>query len=119
LSANGGVWLFSPAGIIFGPGRAVVNTGSFLASTGIFQRHLGKARPLNGNLIQISRARAHRGPGLDHGGTPRPGASPAASINAPAPASILLHSPNHHPGRRRPPQRRGGLQRRRDYRERG
>lgn len=32
LNANGGVWLFSPGGLLFGSG-AVVNVGSFVAST--------------------------------------------------------------------------------------
>ncbi len=51
LTANGGVWLFSPAGIVFGPG-AVVNTGSFLASTGLFNStSLNEA--LNDNSVQI------------------------------------------------------------------
>ncbi|HLK25791.1 MAG TPA: filamentous hemagglutinin N-terminal domain-containing protein, partial [Caulobacteraceae bacterium] len=51
LTANGGVWLFSPSGIVFGAG-ALVNTGSFLASTGLFNStSLNEA--LNDNSIQI------------------------------------------------------------------
>ena len=52
LNANGGVWLFSPGGIIFGSG-AVVNTGSFLASTGIFSNVSQSQALANNNTIQI------------------------------------------------------------------
>ncbi|MDB5429565.1 MAG: filamentous hemagglutinin family outer membrane protein [Caulobacter sp.] len=36
LNANGGVWLFSPGGVVFGA-NARVDVGSFVASTGAFQ----------------------------------------------------------------------------------
>ncbi len=54
LNANGGVWLFSPGGFIFGSGAAV-NTGSFLASTGIFKEDAASLnQAMTGNTIQIS-----------------------------------------------------------------
>jgi filamentous hemagglutinin family protein len=53
LQANGGVWLFSPAGIIFGAG-STVNVGSFLASTGMFKTDPASLNTaLNSNSIQI------------------------------------------------------------------
>jgi filamentous hemagglutinin family protein len=83
LSANGGVWLFSPGGILFGSG-AVVNTGSFLASTGIFSTVSQTEALGSSNEIQIF---AQATPG-------------AASITVPSGATIgatagfvLLHAP--------------------------
>jgi len=51
LTATGGVWLLSPGGVIFGSG-AVVNTGSFLASTGNFTA-ASVTEALNSNTIEI------------------------------------------------------------------
>ncbi len=51
LSANGGVWLFSPGGLIFGP-NATISTGSFLASTGVFNS-TSQSQALNSDSVQI------------------------------------------------------------------
>ena len=53
LTANGGVWLFSPGGLIFGP-HATISTGSFLASTGVFKVDAASLNTaLNSNSVQI------------------------------------------------------------------
>ncbi|HEX4198735.1 MAG TPA: GLUG motif-containing protein, partial [Caulobacteraceae bacterium] len=86
LSANGGVWLFSPAGIVFGP-TAKVSTGSFLASTGIFNSAAVTQADNGSDTIQIASQ-----------GTPAPGGAVSidvedgATIGATA-GFVLLHSP--------------------------
>ena len=88
LTANGGVWLFSPAGIVFGPG-AVVNTGSFLASTGVFNStSLNEA--LNDNSIQIFPQTSLSTAAITVDAAS--GSLPAASISATA-GFVLLQSP--------------------------
>jgi filamentous hemagglutinin family protein len=90
LTANGGVWLFSPAGIIFGAG-ATVTTGSFLASTGIFNEDAASLnQALNANTIQIS-PQGTPGQGSI---TVQPGgcATQPAEIDANA-GFVMLHSP--------------------------
>ncbi|HEY5007603.1 MAG TPA: filamentous hemagglutinin N-terminal domain-containing protein, partial [Caulobacteraceae bacterium] len=95
LNANGGVWLFSPAGIIFGSG-SVVNTGSFLASTGLFNA-TSQAEALNDatgvNQIQIFSPPTPSSsitvlPSFNGSGT----SLPAASIEATA-GFVLLNAP--------------------------
>ena len=51
LTANGGVWVMAPGGVVFGPG-ATVNVGSLLASTGNFTA-TSVNQALNGNAIEI------------------------------------------------------------------
>ena len=50
LNANGSVWLFSPGGILFSA-SAVVNTGSFVASTGYLS---DVDQALNSNTVSLS-----------------------------------------------------------------
>ena len=51
LTANGGVWLMAPGGVIFGA-HSVVNTGSFLASTAAFSS-ISQTEALNSNTIEL------------------------------------------------------------------
>ena len=50
MNANGSVWLFSPGGILFSS-SAVVNTGSFVASTGYLS---DVDQALNSNTVSLS-----------------------------------------------------------------
>jgi filamentous hemagglutinin family protein len=98
LSANGGIWLFSPAGILIGSGGSV-SVGSFVASTGIFDTTAGSTQmnqALNTNSVQIA-AQATPGQGYIELDAAVPGGgsmtgTPAATINADA-GFVLLHSP--------------------------
>jgi filamentous hemagglutinin family protein len=97
LNANGGVWLFSPAGIVINAGAAI-STGSFVASTGVFDTSNATQmnQALNTNTVQIA-AQATPGQGyieVDEG-TPSNGSmtgTPAATIDATA-GFVLLQSP--------------------------